>query len=139
MGTVVSPEGRTPPPDHHPNQEAAMGHAVMTHAPTQATVNYNALPPLAQTAFDQHMETADNAGTNHDYRTAMALAALTAGIPLPADGEIALCACPNCWNCGHIFNANDPDAHPFGQSTGYNLGRIQCPHCTDAHRATDEQ
>ncbi|WP_179892101.1 hypothetical protein [Streptomyces sp. rh34] len=140
MGTVVSPEGRTPPPDHHPNQEAAMGHAVMTHAPNRATtVNYADLTALAQDAFDHHMEQADNARTNTDYRQAMTCAALTAGIPLPTGGEIALCACPNCWDCDRIFNANDPDAHPFGQSTGYNLGRIQCPHCTDAHRATDEQ
>lgn len=116
-----------------------MGHAVMTHTHNRATVNYNALPASAQEVFDDYMEQADNARTNDDYRHAMTCAALTAGITLPADGEIALCACPNCWDCGRIFNANDPDAHPFGQSDGYNLGRIQCPNCTDAHRANDEQ
>ncbi|MFW3477403.1 hypothetical protein [Streptomyces microflavus] len=140
MGTVVfTGKGDHPGPDHHPNQEAAMGHAVMTHVPTRATTNYNNLPTFVQEVFDDYMEQADNARTNDDYRKVMAFAAFTIAVPLPAGGEIALCACPNCWNCGRIFDANDPDAHPFGQSTGYNLGRIQCPDCTDAHRATDEQ
>ena len=116
-----------------------MGHAVMTHTQNQITTTLTALTPNAQDAFTRYMEQADNAGTNHDYRTAMICAALTAGIPLPDGGEIALCACPNCWDCQQIFDANTPDAHPFGESDGYNLGRIQCPLCTDRHRATDEQ
>ena len=115
-----------------------MGHAVMTHTQNQTTTLTD-LPMAAQDAFTQYMEQADNAGTNHDYRTAMVCAALAASIPLPDGGEIALCACPNCWNCDRIFNANDPEAHPFGESDSYNLGRIQCPLCTDRHYATDEQ
>ncbi|MFJ1900446.1 hypothetical protein [Streptomyces sp. NPDC088115] len=116
-----------------------MGHAVMTHTQNQPTTHLANLPATTQNTFTQFMEQADNAGTNDEYRTAMTCAALTAGIPLPTGGEIALCACPNCWDCDQIFNANHPDAHSFGESTGYNLGRIQCPLCTDRHYATDEQ
>lgn len=115
-----------------------MGHAVMTHTQNQATTHLANLPTTNQDAFTHHMEQADNAGTNDEYRTAMAFAAHAAGIPLPPEGEIALCACPNCWDCDRIFNANDPEAHPFGESAGYNLGRIQCPLCTDRHYATVE-
>ncbi|WP_097964908.1 hypothetical protein [Streptomyces sp. or20] len=122
-----------------------MGHAVMTHAlydtpqPHTLPVRYSALSAQAQANFDKFMEAADNATTAFEYDTCMVIVSGTTGIDLPPKREIALCACPNCWGCDRIFDANDPDARAFGQSDGYNLGRIQCPHCTDAHRATDEQ
>lgn len=117
-----------------------MANAVMTHAPTQATtVEYTALPTHIQDRFDALMGQADNVTNNEDYRLLMVVAATLVGIRLPDGGEIAKCACPNCWDCDRIFDANHPDAHPFGESDGYNLGRIQCDNCADQHRATNEQ
>lgn len=109
--------------------------AVMTHARTQpATVNYNDFPALVQDMFDALMEQADNAGSNDDFRYAMARAANLIGIQLPASGDIRRCAC-SC-TCGTVFDAEDPDAHVIEQSPGFNLGRVQCPTCTDRHRET---
>lgn len=109
--------------------------AVMTHAPIRpSTSDYNALPALIQDFFDELMEQADNAGTNDTFRHAMARAANVIQMPLPASGDIRKCAC-SCV-CGCIFDAEDPDAHVIEQSGGFNLGRVQCPTCTDRHRET---
>jgi hypothetical protein len=109
--------------------------SVMTHAQIRpTTADYRTLTPEQQDRFDALMEQADVAGSNYDYRPLLDAAAATVGLALPAGHEIRKCGC-SCW-CGHIFDANHPDAHVIEQSGGYNLGRIQCPTCADRHRET---
>lgn len=110
----------------------------VTVMPTLRTaVDYAHLPVLTQERFDLLMERANTTASNEHYRDLMARAATTAGIQLPPDGEIAKCACTNCYCC-LIFDANHADARPIGTSDGYNLGRIQCPDCADRHRCTED-
>ena len=107
----------------------------MTHAFVRPeTVDYNALPPLIQDLFDDLMKKADNARTNDAFRYTMARAANTIGIQLPASGDIRKCGC-SCY-CGTVFDAEHPDGHVIEESPSFNLGRVQCPWCTDQHRET---
>ncbi|WP_328545416.1 hypothetical protein [Streptomyces europaeiscabiei] len=108
--------------------------AVMTAARTQKapTADYSRLTHLQQDKFDEVMDEADVAGDNTTYRALMRIAALIAGITLPASGEIRRCGC-SCY-CGVIFDPTHADAHVIEESGGYNLGRVQCPDCADAHR-----
>lgn len=108
--------------------------AVMTHASVHPEADYNALSATIQDDFDHLMEQADNAGTTDHFRDVMARAANTIGMRLPASGDIRRCACPCI--CGHIFDAEHPDAHVIEWTAGYNLGRVQCPTCADHHRET---
>lgn len=109
--------------------------AVMTHAQNQATTtDYTQLTRLEQDKFDQVMAEADTTSLNSEYRALMRIAALIAGIPLPASGEIRKCGC-SCY-CGVIFDPNTPDAHVIEHGQDYNLGRHQCPTCADRHRET---
>jgi hypothetical protein len=80
------------------------------------------------------MEEADTAGTNGHFFDVMARTARLIGIQLPLSGHIRRCAC-SCV-CGHIFDAEHPDAHVIEETGGYNLGRTQCPTCADHHRET---
>jgi hypothetical protein len=112
--------------------EADMANAVMTHAPTQpTTVNYTALPAHVQDRFDTLMSQADNTASANEFTTLMTAAIAITGIRTPQHNEILLCACP-C-TCGCIFDADDPNALVTEKPTGYNLGRLQCPDCADAH------
>ena len=105
--------------------------AVMTHARAHAEADYNTLTQGQQQRFDDLLEQADHARSNHEYLPLMqALAGLTG---LPA-GEIRKCGC-SCY-CPVIFDADNPDAHVIEWTDGYNLGRVQCPTCTDRHRET---
>ncbi|MEU8469640.1 hypothetical protein AB0F30_17230 [Streptomyces sp. NPDC029006] len=106
----------------------------MTYAPARLEADYNTLPAPIQDAFDQLMKQADEAGTGQHFFEVMADAASLIGMPLPASGDIRRCAC-SCI-CGVIFDAEHPDAHVIEESAGYNLGRVQCPTCTDRHRET---
>lgn len=108
--------------------------AVMTHARVRTEADYTALPDTIQDAFDQLMEEADEAGATHHFLDAMARAANLIGMRLPPSGDIRRCSC-SCV-CGCIFDAEHPDAHVIEESQGYNLGRVQCPTCTDRHRET---
>ncbi len=108
--------------------------AVITHAPARHHADYNTLPATTQDHFDHLMQQADTAGTNQHFLEVMATAARLIGMILPPSGDIRRCAC-SCV-CGHIFDAEDPDAHVIEESPGYNLGRVQCPTCTDRHRET---
>ena len=108
--------------------------AVMTHAPARLEADYNTLPTTAQNTFDQLMEEADTAGTPQHFFEVMARAARLIGMLLPPSGDIRKCGC-SCW-CPVIFDAEDPDAHVIEESPGYNLGRVQCPTCTDRHYET---
>lgn len=108
--------------------------AVMTHARPRTEADYNSLTRDTQEAFDLLMEEADTAGTNTHFFDVMARAARLIGMLLPASGDIRHCAC-SCV-CGCIFDAEDPDAHVIEETGGYNLGRVQCPTCTDRHRET---
>lgn len=108
--------------------------AVMTHASARTEADYNSLPATVQDDFDDLMEEADTAGTNAHFFDVMSRAARLIGMLLPASGDIRRCAC-SCV-CGCIFDAEDPDAHVIETSGGYNLGRVQCPTCTDRHRET---
>ncbi|MBE4761797.1 hypothetical protein [Streptomyces caniscabiei] len=109
--------------------------AVMTHAHTQpTTANYRALTLDQQGKFDRLMELADDTADHGEYTALMLAAAYVAGLDIPYGAEIRKCGC-SCY-CGHIFNAADPDAHVIEETGGYNLGRVQCPTCTDRHRET---
>jgi hypothetical protein len=108
--------------------------AVMTHAPARPEADYNTLPTTVQDAFDHLMEEADVAGTPQHFFEVMARTARLIGMPLPPSGDIRKCGC-SCW-CPVIFDAEHPDAHVIEESPGYNLGRVQCPTCTDRHRET---
>ncbi|MCF0086642.1 MULTISPECIES: hypothetical protein [unclassified Streptomyces] len=102
----------------------------MTPAPTRTEADYYTLPATSQDRFNALMEQADTAGP-HDYPHLMTALALLTGIR----GEIRRCSC-SCI-CGHIFDADDPDAHVIEYGDGYNLGRHQCPWCADQHPQTD--
>ncbi len=104
--------------------------AVMTHASAHPEADYNALPDAVQDQFDQLMEQADIAGPA-DFAPLMRAIAILTGLTA---ADIRKCGC-SCW-CPVIFDAEDPDAHVIEQSGGYNLGRVQCPTCTDRHRET---
>jgi hypothetical protein len=106
----------------------------MTHASARLEADYNTLPAVIQKAFDDLMEEADEAGTTQHFFEVMARAASTIGMVLPPSGDIRRCAC-SCI-CGHIFDAEHPDAHVIEESPGYNLGRVQCPTCADWHPET---
>ncbi|MGP3737990.1 hypothetical protein ACTWJ9_33310 (plasmid) [Streptomyces sp. GDS52] len=108
--------------------------AATTLAPARPEADYNTLTEDQQDRFDQLMEQADTAGTTDHFLTLMAHAANLAGMRLPASGDIRRCGC-SCV-CGHIFDAEDPDAHVIEWTGGYNLGRVQCPTCTDRHPET---
>lgn len=109
----------------------------MPEAPT--TVDYDQLPERLQHLFDHFIGKADAAPTNFEYSDAMTDAALVAGIQPPDDGEITKCGCPACY-CAVIFPANDPDALVTENHDGKsNLGRIQCPDCSDRHPRPVEQ
>ncbi|MEW2402213.1 hypothetical protein [Streptomyces sp. NPDC046862] len=108
--------------------------AVMTHASARLEADYYALTKAQQQDFQRLMEEADEAGTTDHFLDVMRRAARAIGMPLPASGDIRRCAC-SCV-CGCIFDAEDPDAHVIEQSKGFNLGRVQCPTCTDRHRET---
>ncbi|MEV6165771.1 hypothetical protein AB0L71_28430 [Streptomyces sp. NPDC052052] len=106
--------------------------SVISHARTHpATINYGDLTADQQTRFDDLMDQADNTASATTYDALMAAAIAITGIRTPRHSEILLCACP-C-TCGCIFDAHDPDALPTEQPDGYNLGRLQCPDCADAH------
>lgn len=108
--------------------------AVMTHAQKQAdTSNYNHLDPDEQTRFDELMELADVTASNGEFLAYMLCAAWIAGIDLRLGQEIRKCGC-SCW-CPVIFKTR-PDTHVIEESGGYNLGRVQCPRCTDEHLET---
>ena len=108
--------------------------AVITHAFARPDADYTTLPAPTQNDFDQLMEEADQAGTPQHFLDVMARAARLIGMRLPDSGDIRRCAC-SCV-CGCIFDAEDPDAHVIEETAGYNLGRVQCPTCTDRHRET---
>ncbi|MGS2592082.1 hypothetical protein [Streptomyces hebeiensis] len=95
------------------------------------TVDYNTLPANTQSAFDRLMEQADHTANAAEYEALMtALIAIT-GITGVRYNEILKCACP-C-DCGLIFDADAPGLHTVEDPQGYNLGRLQCPQCTDDH------
>lgn len=112
--------------------------AVMTHAQNQAhTADYNKLTRTLQDSFDALMEDADAAATLDSYRTAMARAAATAGIPLPASWHIARCSCRTdaggC-GCGLIFDAAQTGVIVTANADpGFNLAAHQCPTCGHDH------
>ncbi|MDX3283912.1 hypothetical protein, partial [Streptomyces scabiei] len=80
------------------------------------------------------MKEADTAGTTQHFLDVMARTARLIDMRLPDSGDIRRCAC-SCV-CGCIFDAEDADAHVIEETAGYNLGRVQCPTCTDRHRET---
>ncbi|RSS35234.1 hypothetical protein, partial [Streptomyces sp. WAC08241] len=98
---------------------------------TPALADYNKLGPTHQAHFDSFMEQADNTRDATTYAFLMAAAALAAGIPLPASGEITKCACPHCY-CTAIFDTHTPGLIVVETST-YNLPRLQCTDCADDH------
>ncbi|MFD7980146.1 hypothetical protein [Streptomyces sp. NPDC059071] len=112
--------------------------SVMSPArPAEHLADYNTLAATHQRHFDSFMELADNTTSATEYDFAMAAAALSAGITLPPDGEIAKCACPLC-HCGAIFDTAAPGLREVEPSDGYGLPRLQCSTCTDEHPAPRE-
>ncbi|MFJ3283349.1 hypothetical protein [Streptomyces halstedii] len=109
-----------------------MGHAVMTHTQNQATVDYDTLPGRTQDLVDRLFAQADNTASAAEYEALMSSLIAITGITGVRDNEILKCACSAC-HCDTIFDADDPDALITEEATGYNLGRLQCPDCADAH------
>ena len=110
-----------------------MANAVMTHAPTRATVNYADLPTHVQNDFDKLMELADNAANATEYEALMTALIAVTGITGVRYNDILKCACTACY-CDHIFDADDSNALVTEETgAGYNLGRLQCPDCADDH------
>ena len=110
-----------------------MANTLMTHTPTHpTTVHYTDLPTATQDHFDHLMELADNTATATEYEALMAALITITGITGVRHNEILKCACPAC-DCDAIFDADTPGALVTEEDTGYNLGRLQCPDCTDEH------
>lgn len=106
--------------------------SVISPARTHPAINYGDLTADQQTRFNQLMGKADNTTSADEFEALMtALIAIT-GITGVRDNSILKCACSACY-CDRIFDADAPDALVTEQPTGYNLGRLQCPDCADAH------
>jgi RNase P subunit RPR2 len=107
------------------------------HARNQhTTIDYRSLPTADQDLFDLAQTRADNTLSATEYNAFMQVAAHAAGLDIAPDGEIARCACPTC-HCALIFPTNLPGLRTV-ETTEYNLPRLQCPTCTDAHPAPHE-
>ncbi|MFD3336095.1 hypothetical protein ACFWV1_26125 [Streptomyces sp. NPDC058700] len=99
--------------------------------PTPRLADYHQLGPTHQAHFDSFMEQADNTRDATEYAFFMAAAALAAGTPLPPGGEIAKCACTQCY-CAAIFDTAAPGLIVIETST-YGLPLLQCADCADEH------
>ncbi|MFF7190568.1 hypothetical protein ACFZAR_36360 [Streptomyces sp. NPDC008222] len=108
--------------------------AVMTPARTRLEADYRALTADDQERFDEVMERADDNRDNGEYLALMLAAASIAGLRIPYGAHIRRCAC-SCW-CPVIFDPATPGAHVIEHEAGFNLGRHQCPRCSDHHRET---
>ncbi|MFB9558595.1 hypothetical protein [Streptomyces roseoviridis] len=106
--------------------------------PATKLADYNELKPLQRKYYDRFMEQADNTRDASEYNLLMAAAALAAGIELPHSGDITTCACPNCLNCGAIFDPDGPGLREVEPSGEYNLPRLQCADCADEHPVPHE-
>ncbi|WP_331764463.1 hypothetical protein [Streptomyces anulatus] len=114
-----------------------MGHAVMTHAPTQPSEihPHHLSAPIA----DQVNELLDQADRYADNRELTASALLHAqvisltGIRPPASGELARCTCQACY-CGCIFDAAKARTYLDGT-----VEFVQCIRCADEHRLTGDE
>ncbi|KAF0646583.1 MULTISPECIES: hypothetical protein [Streptomyces] len=95
------------------------------------TSDYRTLTPTAQALFDRAQELADNTVDAREYNAFMQIAAHAAGLPTTPGAEVVHCACPTC-HCAQIFPTDLPGLHTV-ETTDYNLPRLQCPTCTDAH------
>ncbi|MEU3656485.1 hypothetical protein AB0E67_27490 [Streptomyces sp. NPDC032161] len=98
----------------------------------RTTVNYRDLTTNQQNLFDQLMSVADNTSSAAEYESLMAALIAITGITGVRYNEILKCACAACI-CDTIFDADAPDALVTDEPTEYNLGRLQCPDCADAH------
>ncbi|WP_030756436.1 Flp family type IVb pilin [Streptomyces sp. NRRL F-5135] len=109
--------------------------SVISPARNTSTINYHHLPAPQQNLFDQLMAQADNTASAAEYEALMAALIAITGITGVRYNEILKCACP-C-DCGCIFDADAPGLRTVEEPQGYNLGRLQCPTCTDEHPTPD--
>lgn len=133
---MVSLEGGDTPPDHHPNLEAAMGHAVMTHAPTQPSeIRTHHLPTALATHIDELLDQADEYADRRELTASALIHAQVIrliGIRPPASGELARCTCQGCY-CDRIYDAAKARTYLSGT-----VEFAQCPYCADEHRLTGD-
>ncbi|MFD7855226.1 hypothetical protein ACFV6B_13200 [Streptomyces microflavus] len=114
-----------------------MGHAVMTHAPTQPSEihPHHLSAPIA----DQVNELLNQADDYADRRELTASALLHAqairliGIRPPASGELTRCTCQACY-CSCIFDAATARTYLDGT-----IEFVQCTRCADEHRLTGDE
>ncbi|WP_031030086.1 MULTISPECIES: hypothetical protein [unclassified Streptomyces] len=114
-----------------------MGHALMTHAPTQPSeIHPHHLPATLATLVDELL---DQANEYADRRELTASAILHAqvisltGIRPPASGELTRCTCQACY-CGCIFDAAKARTYLDGT-----VEFVQCIRCADEHRLTGDE
>jgi hypothetical protein len=114
-----------------------MGHAVMTHTPTQPREVHP--HRLSATIANQVNELLDQADQLAGHRELVASALLhqqaitLIGIRPPASGELARCTCTNCY-CAAIFDAAKARTHLDGT-----VELVQCETCADEHRLTGDE
>ena len=106
--------------------------SVISPARNTVLANYFDLTPVQRKHYDRFMEQADNTVDASEYNLLMAAAAVAAAITLPRFGEIATCACPNCIDCGAIFDTDAPGLRTV-ETTVFNLPLLQCADCADEH------
>ncbi|MFI0929663.1 hypothetical protein ACH4TP_37930 [Streptomyces sp. NPDC021012] len=98
---------------------------------------HSTLLPHQQDVFDTCMDHADNALDALTYNRAMEIAAKAIEIDLPPSGSLIKCACTDCY-CPAIFDPAAPGLRRVEPSGPYNLPRLQCAPCADAHPAPHE-
>ncbi|MFE9461635.1 hypothetical protein [Streptomyces californicus] len=114
-----------------------MGHAVMTHAPTQPSeIHAHHLTTTLATRVDELL---DQANDYADHRELTASALIHAqvihliGIRPPASGELTRCTCQGCY-CDRIFDAAKARTYMDGS-----VEFVQCIGCADEHPRTGNE
>ncbi|MFD4795932.1 hypothetical protein [Streptomyces anulatus] len=114
-----------------------MGHAVMTHAPTQPSeIHPHHLPATLATLVDELLDQANEYADNRELTASAILHAQVislTGIRPPASGELTRCTCQACY-CGCIFDA--AKAHTYLDGT---VEFVQCIRCADEHPRTGDE
>ncbi|MFJ1782468.1 hypothetical protein ACIOKA_37815 [Streptomyces anulatus] len=114
-----------------------MGHAVMTHAPTQPSeIRAHHLTPTLANLVDELLDQANEYADRHELTASALLHAQVIhliGIKPPAEGELTRCTCQGCY-CDRIFDATK--AHTYMDGT---IEFVQCPYCADEHLRTGDE
>ncbi|PVC80563.1 hypothetical protein DBP19_36105 [Streptomyces sp. CS090A] len=114
-----------------------MGHAVMTHAPTQPSlIRTTNLTTTLATQVDDLLNQADDYADNRELTASTLIHAQVIhliGIRPPASGELARCTCQGCY-CDRIYDAAAARTYMDGT-----VEFAQCPYCADEHPLTGDE